>query len=243
VVDDSNFAVPDDLSALSEARTPSAAERAAARAFAVGMLRRALNELGLFVPAGQFPSYRPAQADDGSQDADIERGVLAGILIAVGERAALGTDLIDVAAGYEFAARDLDGPHTGPSEDTWRRTILERARLSSVITRRPYPQDVAVPNEACRAGDDAAHHTAQAAVHAAAARFLLQIPADVFAGGPVDAITEVKASIAASSRTWPGPVAYRAARAAAGRFGSWAAGPDPAVAAAATRLLAWFPTA
>jgi hypothetical protein len=194
-VDDANVSVPDDLSALSEPHAPSPAERAAARAFAVDMLRRALSELGLFVPAGQFPAYRPAQADDTGQEADIERGVLAGILIAVGERAALGTDLIDVAAGYEFAARDLDGPHTGPSEETWRRTILERARLSSAIVRRPYPQDVAPPNEACRAGDDVAYHAAQAAFHAAAARFVLQIPADVFAGAPTDAITETKASI------------------------------------------------
>lgn len=34
--------------------------------------------------------------------------------------------------------------------------------------------------------------------------------------------------------------AYRAAQAEASRFGAWAASPDPAVAEAATKLLAWF---
>jgi hypothetical protein len=199
-VDEQPFTVPDDLSSLAEPQTPSVAERAAARDVAVSMMRRALSELGLLVPAGQFPTYREAEVGEEREEFDVERGLLAGILIAVSERAALGTDVVDVMAGYEFAARDLDGAHTGASEDRWRRAILDRARLSSAIARLPYPSDVAAPNEICQAGDDVAKHAAQAASHAAAIRFLLQIPADVFAGGPLDTLTEIKGSISADDR-------------------------------------------
>jgi hypothetical protein len=201
-VDEQNFTVPDDLSDLADQPAPDAAERAAARTHAIGMIRSALTQLGLFVPPGQFPTGAPAGVAQGGgsaseDDADIEQGVLAGMLIALGERASLGTDPLDAAAGYEFVARDMDGAHTGRTEDRWRHTLRQRARLSVVLTERPYPSDVAAPNEACRAADDIACAAAQAAAHATAVRFLLQIPADVFADSQVSAISHIRSSIGA----------------------------------------------
>jgi hypothetical protein len=193
-VDDQPFAVPDDLSTLCESPRPDAADRAASREHSINILRRALVELGVLVPAGQFP-HTGVPVD--GQDADVEQGILAGMLTALGERAALGADLADVAAGYEFAARDIDGDHTARSEDRWRQTIRRRAQLTAALARLPYPPDVAPPNEVSSAADAVVQHAAQAAVHAATVRLLLQIPADVFAGSPSPAISSIRESIGA----------------------------------------------